>query len=229
MPEPALEVEPPTCDCGGLIRPDIVWFGEPLPEETVAARGRGDDRRRPAGRRRYLQHRVPGGEPARIGAGARHGRHRGQSGAHAAVRQRHDHRARNGQQGAADTAAAAACPAELSRTSRPAEHELRHRQRRPRRQRLLDSGTVHVESRGADRPLGVAVSVAVTRQPRPDRRVDQLLEPAPDPAGGHMLQIAQLTARPQTRKQFAAEPNRGRSPSTAPASTPPRQTARSAE
>jgi NAD-dependent deacetylase len=34
MPEPALEVEPPRCDCGGLIRPDIVWFGEPLPEET---------------------------------------------------------------------------------------------------------------------------------------------------------------------------------------------------
>ena len=33
MPEPALEVEPPTCDCGGLIRPDIVWFGEALPEE----------------------------------------------------------------------------------------------------------------------------------------------------------------------------------------------------
>ncbi|HME79999.1 MAG TPA: NAD-dependent deacylase [Mycobacterium sp.] len=33
MTEPALEVEPPTHDCGGLIRPDIVWFGEPLPEE----------------------------------------------------------------------------------------------------------------------------------------------------------------------------------------------------
>jgi NAD-dependent deacetylase len=34
MPEPALEVQPPVCRrCGGLIRPDIVWFGEPLPEE----------------------------------------------------------------------------------------------------------------------------------------------------------------------------------------------------
>jgi NAD-dependent deacetylase len=33
MREPALEVEPPSCDCGGLIRPDIVWFGEALPEE----------------------------------------------------------------------------------------------------------------------------------------------------------------------------------------------------
>lgn len=32
MAEPALEVEPPVCGCGGLIRPDIVWFGEPLPE-----------------------------------------------------------------------------------------------------------------------------------------------------------------------------------------------------
>ena len=32
MPEPTLEVEPPQCACGGLIRPDIVWFGEPLPD-----------------------------------------------------------------------------------------------------------------------------------------------------------------------------------------------------
>ena len=33
MPEPAIEVEPPVCGrCGGLIRPDIVWFGEALPE-----------------------------------------------------------------------------------------------------------------------------------------------------------------------------------------------------
>jgi NAD-dependent deacetylase len=31
MDEPALEVEPPTCPCGGLIRPDVVWFGEALP------------------------------------------------------------------------------------------------------------------------------------------------------------------------------------------------------
>jgi NAD-dependent deacetylase len=33
MAEPALEVEPPVCHCGGLIRPDIVWFGEALPDE----------------------------------------------------------------------------------------------------------------------------------------------------------------------------------------------------
>jgi NAD-dependent deacetylase len=31
MPEPALEATPPRCGCGGLIRPDIVWFGEALP------------------------------------------------------------------------------------------------------------------------------------------------------------------------------------------------------
>ena len=33
MTEPAIEVQPPVCHCGGLIRPDIVWFGEQLPEE----------------------------------------------------------------------------------------------------------------------------------------------------------------------------------------------------
>jgi len=33
MSEPVLELEPPTCGCGGLIRPDVVWFGEQLPEE----------------------------------------------------------------------------------------------------------------------------------------------------------------------------------------------------
>lgn len=32
MPEPTLEVAPPVCVCGGLIRPDIVWFGEQLPD-----------------------------------------------------------------------------------------------------------------------------------------------------------------------------------------------------
>lgn len=33
LTEPVLEVAPPVCDCGGLIRPDVVWFGEDLPEE----------------------------------------------------------------------------------------------------------------------------------------------------------------------------------------------------
>lgn len=32
VPEPVLELTPPTCVCGGLIRPDIVWFGEGLPD-----------------------------------------------------------------------------------------------------------------------------------------------------------------------------------------------------
>lgn len=32
MSEPTIEVEPPVCHCGGLIRPDIVWFGEALPQ-----------------------------------------------------------------------------------------------------------------------------------------------------------------------------------------------------
>jgi NAD-dependent deacetylase len=33
MPEPTLELMPPECGCGGLIRPNIVWLGEPLPDE----------------------------------------------------------------------------------------------------------------------------------------------------------------------------------------------------
>jgi NAD-dependent deacetylase len=37
MAEPQLEVAPPVCGCGGLIRPDIVWFGENLPEEPWKA------------------------------------------------------------------------------------------------------------------------------------------------------------------------------------------------
>lgn len=32
MTEAAIEVDPPVCRCGGLIRPDIVWFGESLPQ-----------------------------------------------------------------------------------------------------------------------------------------------------------------------------------------------------
>jgi NAD-dependent deacetylase len=32
MAEPVEAVEPQKCTCGGLIRPNVVWFGEPLPE-----------------------------------------------------------------------------------------------------------------------------------------------------------------------------------------------------
>jgi len=28
---------PPRCECGALLRPDVVWFGEPLPESEMAA------------------------------------------------------------------------------------------------------------------------------------------------------------------------------------------------
>ncbi|MEB3050856.1 NAD-dependent deacylase [Mycolicibacter sp. MYC123] len=31
LDEPVLEVAPPVCECGGLVRPDVVWFGEDLP------------------------------------------------------------------------------------------------------------------------------------------------------------------------------------------------------
>jgi NAD-dependent deacetylase len=34
MPEPVERVDPPVHDCGGLIRPDVVWFGEQLPDEA---------------------------------------------------------------------------------------------------------------------------------------------------------------------------------------------------
>lgn len=29
--------EPPYCDCGGVLRPDVVWFGESLDSEIIAA------------------------------------------------------------------------------------------------------------------------------------------------------------------------------------------------
>lgn len=34
MPEPVETVDPPRCVCGGLIRPNVVWFGEALPEDA---------------------------------------------------------------------------------------------------------------------------------------------------------------------------------------------------
>ena len=32
----AFDVVPPRCECGALLRPDIVWFGEMLPDDAVA-------------------------------------------------------------------------------------------------------------------------------------------------------------------------------------------------
>ena len=34
MPEPVEAVDPPRCACGGLIRPNVVWFGEQLPDDA---------------------------------------------------------------------------------------------------------------------------------------------------------------------------------------------------
>jgi NAD-dependent deacetylase len=34
MPEPVEAVAPPECQCGGLIRPNVVWFGEALPDDA---------------------------------------------------------------------------------------------------------------------------------------------------------------------------------------------------
>ncbi|GJF17447.1 NAD-dependent protein deacylase Sir2 [Mycolicibacterium cyprinidarum] len=34
MAEPAESVQPPRCGCGGLIRPNVVWFGEALPDDA---------------------------------------------------------------------------------------------------------------------------------------------------------------------------------------------------
>lgn len=33
--EEAFTEVPPRCTCGALLRPDVVWFGEPLPDDTV--------------------------------------------------------------------------------------------------------------------------------------------------------------------------------------------------
>ena len=35
MPEAVASVDPPRCACGGLIRPNVVWFGEPLPDDIL--------------------------------------------------------------------------------------------------------------------------------------------------------------------------------------------------
>lgn len=35
--EISLDGELPHCDCGGIIRPDVVWFGEMLPKEIISS------------------------------------------------------------------------------------------------------------------------------------------------------------------------------------------------
>ncbi|HJQ40711.1 MAG TPA: NAD-dependent deacylase [Thermoanaerobaculia bacterium] len=36
MREGAFDALPPHCECGALLRPDVVWFGETLPDDAVA-------------------------------------------------------------------------------------------------------------------------------------------------------------------------------------------------
>lgn len=36
MHEAAFAAVPPHCECGALLRPGVVWFGEALPEDAVA-------------------------------------------------------------------------------------------------------------------------------------------------------------------------------------------------
>ena len=55
---------PPRCPCGGLIRPDVVWFGEALPERGVATVGRRGQQRRRGHRGWHLVDRLPGGRSA---------------------------------------------------------------------------------------------------------------------------------------------------------------------
>lgn len=51
----------PRCtSCGGLIKPDVVLYGEPLDEAVVSAAGRSDCARRSAHRRRHIVNRLSG-------------------------------------------------------------------------------------------------------------------------------------------------------------------------
>jgi len=36
MHEQPFATDPPLCACGGMLRPDVVWFGEMLPEDAIA-------------------------------------------------------------------------------------------------------------------------------------------------------------------------------------------------
>ena len=46
MPEPVETVPPPECECGGLIRPNVVWFGEPARYRLAEVGRCGRQRRR---------------------------------------------------------------------------------------------------------------------------------------------------------------------------------------
>jgi NAD-dependent deacetylase len=36
LTDPVAEI-PPLCQCGSIMRPDVVWFGEQLPQDAVAS------------------------------------------------------------------------------------------------------------------------------------------------------------------------------------------------
>ena len=196
---------PPHCECGGLIRPGIVWFGEQLPDEPWQAAVEAVATSRRAGGGRHLGHRLPGGGAARRGAGPRRGRRGGQSGAHAAVRQR-DVTIR-------ETASTALpgllqqLPALLAEPTtvldRPAQRELRHRQRHPGREVHSWRAVSMAKPALGDRTLGVAMGVAVARPAaaRSWRRPTAASRPR-QPGAGDVLEVAQLAARLEQRIQL---------------------------
>ena len=120
------------------------------------------------------------------------------------------------------------CSARLAPDGARPERELRDRHRHPRRQRPLAG------ARG--RTSNPAPTIDVVRCRRwvwqlPNSRGQTVASArrcsrAAQPGAGDVLEVAQLPAGLAATKTVAAERYRGRRPSTAPASTPPRRTAR---
>ena len=108
MPEPVEVADPPQCSCGGLIRPNVVWFGEPLPDtawqKSVEAVSNADVVI-VVGTSSIV---YPAAGLPELALAERHSGHRGQSGTHAAVGRRDGHGARDRGRRAAHAAAATA-------------------------------------------------------------------------------------------------------------------------
>ena len=76
-----LEHLPPRCACGGVLKPDLVFFGEDIPPQARRAADEAIERsRRPAGRRLHRRS-LPGGLPSLPGSGTGSPDHRDQSSA----------------------------------------------------------------------------------------------------------------------------------------------------
>ena len=89
MAEPVEAVDPPRCAvCGGLIRPNVVWFGEALPDDAWQRSIDAVGSSRPRDRGRHIVDRLSRGGATGDGAGQRQGGHRGEPRAHATVRRR---------------------------------------------------------------------------------------------------------------------------------------------